>query len=64
MSTTYAYYTARRVRRFAAIVIVGALALSFAAIATLGAGASETGAGIFASMGDYITKMSEALGAD
>ena len=64
MSMTHAYYTARKVRRFAAIVIVGALALSFAAIATLGAGASGTGGGIFASMDDYIAEMTGALGAD
>ena len=63
MSTTYAN-TTRRVRRFAAIVIIGALALSFAAIATLGAGTSETGGGIFATAGDYLTEMTQALGAD
>lgn len=64
MSMTYAYYTARKVRRFAAIVIVGALALSFAALATLGAGASESGGGILASAGDYIAEMTQALGTD
>jgi hypothetical protein len=63
MSTTYAN-TTRRVRRFATIVIVGALALSFAALATLGAGASETGGGIFGSIGDYIAEMAQALGTD
>ena len=54
--------TTRAVRRFAAIVIVGALALSFAAIATLGSATNETGGGIFAWMGDYIAAVSEALG--
>jgi hypothetical protein len=55
--------TTRTVRRFAAIVIVGTLALSFAAIATLGSQTNGTGGGIFAWMGDYITAASEALGS-
>ena len=62
MNSTYA--TAIRVRRFAAIVIIGALALSFAAIATLEAGVGDSGGGIFSSMGDYIADMTSALGAD
>ena len=62
MNSTYA--TAIRVRRFAAIVIIGALALSFAAIATLEAGAGDSCGGIFSSMGDYIADMTSALGAD
>jgi len=54
--------TTRSVRRLAAIAIVGALALSFAAIATLGAETTSTGDGIFAWMGDYITRVADALG--
>ena len=48
--------------RFAAIAIAGALALSFAvAFAALKAD-NATGDGIFASLSDYITAVSEALG--
>ena len=54
--------TTRAVRRFAAIVIVGALALSLAAIATLGAQTDATG-GFFALLGDYITEVAKALGS-
>jgi hypothetical protein len=46
----------------AAIVIFGALALSFAAIATLGVDAGDTGGGVFARLGDYLAAVSEALG--
>ena len=46
----------------AAIVIFGALALSFAAIATLGMETGETGGGVFARMGDYLAAVTEALG--
>ena len=55
-------HPARGVRHLSVIVIIGALALSFAAIATL---AVETNfaSGIFASMNDYITAVGEALGA-
>ena len=53
--------TTRTVRRFAAIAIVGALALSFAvAFAALKAD-NATGDGIFAQLGDYITQVGEAL---
>lgn len=53
--------TTSRVRRFAAIAIVGALALSFAvAFAALKAD-NATGDGIFAQIGDYISQVGEAL---
>lgn len=52
----------RPVRRLAAITIVAALALSFAAIVTLGAETNVTAGGILASLGDYITEVGEALG--
>jgi len=55
--------TNRSFRRVAVIAIVGTLALSFAALATLGAETGSTGDGIFASMGDYIAKVAEALGS-
>ena len=49
-------------RRLAAIAIVAALALSFAAaFAALGAENNVTGDGIFAWLGDYITAVSDAL---
>ncbi|HXW74797.1 MAG TPA: hypothetical protein VEK10_08295 [Steroidobacteraceae bacterium] len=54
----------RAVRRLAAIAIVGVLALSFAAIATLGAEADVTSGRIFAWMGDYITEVGAALGGE
>ena len=48
-------------RRLAAVAIVGALALSFAAaFAALGAN-NAPGAGIFAGISDYITAVSDAL---
>jgi hypothetical protein len=52
----------RPVRRLAAITIVGALALGFAAIVILGAEPNVTVGGILASLGDYITEVGEALG--
>ena len=56
--------TTRAVRRhFAAVVIVVALALSFAAaFAALAADTNATGDGIFAWISDYITAVGEALG--
>jgi hypothetical protein len=51
-----------RAARFAAIVIVGALALSVAAIATIGAESSGTDSGFLTRVGDYIAAASEALG--
>ena len=53
---------ARAVRRLAVIVLVGALALSFAAIATLGVETDVTGDGAFAWVGEYMAKVAEALG--
>ena len=51
-------------RRLAFVAIAGALALSFAAaVAALGAENNVTSDGIFTSVGDYITAVSEALGA-
>jgi len=52
----------RASRRLAAIVIVVALALSVAAIATLRAEPNGTDRGIFTTMGDYLTAVGEALG--
>jgi hypothetical protein len=52
----------RAVHRLSAIAIIGALALSFAAIATLAAETNIT-SGISAWMGDYITEVGEVLGA-
>jgi hypothetical protein len=54
-------HNTRAVRRLAAIAIVGALALSFAAIATLRAETDVTSGGIFAWMGDYIAAVGETL---
>jgi hypothetical protein len=54
--------TTRAVRPVAAIAIVGALTLSLAAIATLATMSDATGDGIFASLGDYLTEVGEALG--
>ena len=56
--------TTRAARRRAAISIVVALALGFAAIAVLGAATNVTGGGISALMGDYIAQVGEALGAE
>ena len=55
--------TNRSIRRLAVIAVVGALALSFAALAALGAETGSTGDGIFASVGDYIGTVAEALGS-
>lgn len=49
-------------RRLAAIAIVGALALSFAAAFAALKADSATGDGMFARLSDYITAVSEALG--
>jgi hypothetical protein len=54
--------TTRAVRPLAAAAIVGALALSLAVIATLATMSDTTGAGIFPSLGDYLTEVGEALG--
>ena len=54
--------TIRHARRLSALTIVVALALSFAAIAALGAETNVTVGGIFAWLGDYITEVGEALG--
>ena len=43
------------------IVIIGTLALSLAAIATLGAENSGTSGGMFGTMGDYVATMTEGL---
>jgi len=51
-------------RRFRAIVIVVALALSFAAIATLRAETNATNGGIFAWVTGYLTEVGEALGSE
>lgn len=51
------------VRRVAVVTIVGALALSFAAIVTLSTGANVTVGDIFSWLGDYITEMGETLGS-
>jgi hypothetical protein len=48
----------------AAIAIVVALALGFAAVAVLGAETNVTNGATFASMSDYVTEVGEALGAD
>ena len=52
----------RTVSRFAAIAIVGALAVSFA-IDTLAPRTNATGGGVSASFGAYITEVGEALGS-
>jgi hypothetical protein len=54
----------RDVRRLAAVVIVVALALSVAALVALGAEASTGSGGIFASLGDYLTDVGEALASE
>lgn len=54
--------TTRAVRPLAAAAIVGALALSLAAIATLVMMSDATSDGIFASLGDYLTEVGEAFG--
>ena len=54
--------TTRAVRPVAAMAIVGALALSLAAIAALAMLSDATGDGIFAWLGDYLTEVGKALG--
>ena len=54
----------RPAHRRVAIAIVVALALGFTAIAVMGAETNVTGGGISALMGDYITEVGEALGAE
>jgi hypothetical protein len=49
-------------RRLAAIAIVGALAVSFAAAFGALKADTSTGDGMFARLGDYISAVSEALG--
>ena len=49
-------------RRLAAIAIIGALALSFAAAFGALRADNATGDGLFARLSDYITAVSEALG--
>ena len=52
----------RSVRRLVAIVILGAVALSVAALATVGAQPNDTGGGFLAWLGEYLSQVSEALG--
>jgi len=59
--TTIGTHT-RAGRRLAAFIIVGVLAFSLVAIATVGAEANDSAGRIFAGLGDYIAAMSEALG--
>jgi hypothetical protein len=54
--------TTHAVRRFAAVAIVVALAVSLAAIATIGAETGATGDSIFAWLGDYFSQAGAALG--
>jgi hypothetical protein len=56
--------TGRAPRRRAAISIVVALTLGFAATTVLVAATNVTNRGIFASVGDYLTEAGEALGAE
>ena len=49
-------------RRLAAIAIVGALALSFAAAFAALKADNATGDGTFAALSEYITAVTEALG--
>ena len=62
MNTTDTNTTGALRRRFAAIALAGALALSFAAAFAALKADNATGDGIFASLSDYITAVSEALG--
>lgn len=56
--------TTRPVRRFPAIALIGVLALALAAaITAVAQQTGVTGAGIVASMGDYLTEVAEALGS-
>jgi hypothetical protein len=52
----------RAAGRFAVIAILVFLAVSFAALATLGGETDATSDGIFALMGDYLAQAGEALG--
>ena len=54
----------REIRPGAVIAIVAVLALSLAAIVTLVAQIDAPSGGLFAWMGDYITKVGEALGGE
>ena len=54
----------RDVRRVTAVVIVVALALSVAAMAALAVESRTGSGGIFASLGDYLTDVGEALGSE
>ena len=54
--------TTHAVRPLATAAIVGALALSLAVIVILATMSDATGAGTFASLGDYLTEVGEALG--
>ena len=52
----------RIVRRLSTIAVIGVLALSFAAaVAAIGAEANVTSSGIFATIGEYLTEVGEAL---
>jgi len=52
------------VRPLAVIAIVGALALTLAAIAAPRVETNVTGGGVFARMADYIAEAGEALGSE
>jgi len=54
----------REIRPNAVITIVVVLALSLAAVAALVGQIDATGGGIFAGIGDYITKVGEAIGSE
>ena len=51
-----------RTNRATVAIVIIALALSFTTIATLGTARDGTDGGFFASLGDYLTQVGEALG--
>ena len=62
MITTDTHTSSSFRRRLAAIAIVGALAVSFAAAFGALKADNATGDGMFARLGDYMTAVTEALG--
>ena len=62
MHTTYTNTGSSFRRRLAAVAIVGALAVSFAAAFAALKADNATGDGMLARLSDYITAVTEALG--
>jgi ferric-dicitrate binding protein FerR (iron transport regulator) len=63
MNTTHTNTSGSFGRRLAAIAIVGALALSFAAAFAALKADNATGGGMSGSLSDYLTAVGEALGS-